>query len=109
MCIWNPHIWQAVDQAFFAPSSLAVFFTVMGLAETGKWAAVKEKFHDAYKPALVANYTVWPLVQLVNFKLMPLQYRLPFVSTLGILWNAYLSWINSATREEAKAIESQLV
>ncbi|KAJ8651652.1 hypothetical protein O0I10_012780 [Lichtheimia ornata] len=100
---------MAVDQAFFAPSSLAVFFTVMGLAETGKWAAVKEKFHDAYKPALVANYTVWPLVQLVNFKLMPLQYRLPFVSTLGILWNAYLSWINSATREEAKAIESQLV
>ncbi|CDS08717.1 hypothetical protein LRAMOSA10078 [Lichtheimia ramosa] len=100
---------MAVDQAFFAPSSLAVFFTVMGLVETGKWEAVKEKFHDAYKPALVANYTVWPLVQLVNFKLMPLQYRLPFVSTLGILWNAYLSWINSATREEEKVIERQLV
>ncbi|KAI9311710.1 putative integral membrane protein, Mpv17/PMP22 family [Dichotomocladium elegans] len=98
---------KATDQVFFAPLGLAIFFTVMGLAESGKWEGVQEKFRDAFKPALMANYTVWPLVQLINFKFMPLQYRLPFVSALGILWNAYLSWINNASKEEEKMIELQ--
>ncbi|KAI8136738.1 hypothetical protein BJV82DRAFT_526591 [Fennellomyces sp. T-0311] len=95
------------DQTLFAPTSLAMFFTTMALIESGSWQGVREKFRDAYQPALIANYTVWPAVQLVNFKLMPLQYRLPFVSSLGILWNAYLSWINHASTEEEKVIEEQ--
>lgn len=72
----------------------------MGYAETRKWEGVLEKFRDAYTPAVIANYKVWPLVQLINFKIMPIQYRLPFVSSLGILWNAYLSWINNASKQE---------
>ncbi|KAI9247130.1 hypothetical protein BDA99DRAFT_526170 [Phascolomyces articulosus] len=98
---------MVTDQVLFAPSSLVVFFTVMGLIESGNWQGVREKFRDAYRPALLANYTVWPLVQLINFKWMPLQYRLPFVSSLGILWNAYLSWINNASKKEEAAVEKQ--
>ena len=84
-----------------------MFFTVMGLIESGNWQGVQEKFRDAYSTALLANYSVWPVVQLINFKIMPLQYRLPFVSSLGILWNAYLSWINNASKEEEEAIEKE--
>ncbi|KAI9494699.1 hypothetical protein BDB00DRAFT_726822, partial [Zychaea mexicana] len=89
---------MVTDQVVFAPSSLAMFFTTMGLIESGNWQGVREKFRDAYSSALIANYSVWPVVQLINFKIMPLQYRLPFVSSLGILWNAYLSWINNASK-----------
>ncbi|KAI7858804.1 hypothetical protein BDC45DRAFT_433149 [Circinella umbellata] len=98
---------MVTDQAIFAPSSLVMFFTVMGLIESGNWQGVQEKFRDAYSTALLANYSVWPLVQLINFKIMPLQYRLPFVSSLGILWNAYLSWINNASKKEEEAIEKE--
>lgn len=91
---------QAVDQLVFAPSSLVVFFTTMGFIESRSWEGVREKFRDAYTPALIANYKVWPIVQFINFKFMPLPYRLPFVSSLGILWNAYLSWINNAAKQE---------
>lgn len=45
--------------------------------------------------ALLANWKVWPLIQTVNFKLMPLQYRVPFQSTCGIAWVLYLSLLNS--------------
>ncbi|KAF9988971.1 hypothetical protein BGZ75_007996 [Mortierella antarctica] len=55
-----------------------------------------------YLSTLKANYAVWPLVQLVNFgcvtllfSVMPLQLRLPFVSVVGIAWNAYLSMVNT--------------
>ncbi|KAI8081814.1 uncharacterized protein B0P05DRAFT_538154 [Gilbertella persicaria] len=96
---------MVTDQALFAPAGLVLFFTTMGLAETGKWEGVQEKFRDAYIPALIANYKVWPAVQFINFKWMPLQYRLPFVSSLGIVWNAYLSWLNNATKQEESVLE----
>ncbi|KAI7901204.1 uncharacterized protein BX663DRAFT_515249 [Cokeromyces recurvatus] len=95
---------MVTDQTLFAPAGLALFFTVMGLAETGKWEGVQEKFRDAFAPALIANYKIWPAVQFINFKWMPLQYRLPFVSSLGILWNAYLSWLNNASKQEEEVL-----
>lgn len=94
------------DQALFAPAGLVVFFTAMGLLSDGnKKEAIKEKFRDAYVPALIANYKIWPLAQFINFKFMPVQYRLPFASSLGILWNAYLSWLNNASKQEQSVLE----
>ncbi|KAG2171520.1 hypothetical protein INT43_008246 [Umbelopsis isabellina] len=88
------------DQTLFAPMSLSLFFTVMGLVETGSIEGVQAKFKDAYLPAIKANYQLWPAVQLINFKFVPLPYRLPVVSTVGIAWNSYLSWLNNAAKEE---------
>ena len=51
---------------------------------------LRMKFREGFKPALHANYTFWPLVQLMNFALLPLPYRVPFISFAGIFWNGYL-------------------
>jgi hypothetical protein len=96
---------MVTDQTLFAPMSLSLFFSVMGLVETGTLEGVQAKFRDAYLPALKANYQLWPAVQLINFKFVPLQYRLPVVSTVGIVWNSYLSWLNNAAREEEIATQ----
>ncbi|TQV93652.1 vacuolar membrane protein [Cordyceps javanica] len=87
----------AFDQIVFAPFGVALFFTAMTVAEGGGRRAVSNKLRDMYVPTLKANYVVWPAVQLVNFRLMPVQYQLvsPFVSTVGIAWTAYLSLTNS--------------
>jgi hypothetical protein len=60
-----------------------------------------------YLPALKANYYIWPAVQIVNFKFMPLALQIPFVNTVGVFWyhlclapvdfrNMYLSLENSS-------------
>ncbi|OAA53318.1 Mpv17/PMP22 [Cordyceps fumosorosea ARSEF 2679] len=85
----------AFDQIVFAPFGVALFFTAMTVAEGGGRRAVSNKLRDMYVPTLKANYVVWPAVQLVNFRLMPVQYQLPFVSTVGIAWTAYLSLTNN--------------
>ncbi|KAI9010459.1 hypothetical protein CLU79DRAFT_839594 [Phycomyces nitens] len=100
---------MVTDQVLFAPAGLTMFFTIMGFIETKKWEGVQEKFRDAFLPALAMNYKVWPVVQLINFKVMPLQYRLPFVSSLGIIWNAYLSWINNASKQKEYTLEHVIV
>ncbi|KAI8339366.1 hypothetical protein BC941DRAFT_349418 [Chlamydoabsidia padenii] len=90
---------MVADQCLFAPAGLLLFFTTMGIAETGSLEGAQERLKDAFIPALITNYKVWPLVQWINFKWMPLPFRLPFVSSLGILWNVYLSWLNNAAKK----------
>ena len=68
----------------------------MTIAEGGGKRALAKKFQDVYIPSLKANYVLWPAVQIVNFRFMPLQFQLPFVSTVGIAWTAYLSLTNSS-------------
>lgn len=112
----------AFDQLIFAPFGLVCFYTVMTVAEGGGRRAIYNKLRDMYVPTLKANYAVWPAVQIINFRLMPVQFQLvstlstgfaashqrsfmltlflqPFVSTVGIAWTAYLSLTNAA--EEA--------
>ncbi|KAI1436146.1 hypothetical protein GGR50DRAFT_259441 [Xylaria sp. CBS 124048] len=86
----------AVDQIAFAPISVALFFSVMTVAEGGGRRAVALKLRDMYLPTLKANYMVWPAVQIINFRLLPVQFQLPFVSTIGIAWTAYLSLSNAS-------------
>jgi len=86
----------AFDQLLFAPVGLATFFTFMTVAEGGGRRAVLKKFQDVYIPALKANFMVWPMVQMLNFRVIPIQFQIPFVSTIGIAWTAYLSVTNSS-------------
>ncbi|RDA94057.1 hypothetical protein CP533_5279 [Ophiocordyceps camponoti-saundersi (nom. inval.)] len=84
------------DQFVYAPFGVGLFFVAMTVAEGGGRRAVSNKLRDMYVPTLKANYVVWPAVQVVNFRLMPVQFQLPFVSTIGIAWTAYLSLTNAS-------------
>jgi protein Mpv17 len=64
------------DQLVFAPFGLACFFTAMTVAEGGGRRAVETKLRDMYVPTLKANFMLWPAVQVINFRLMPVQFQL---------------------------------
>lgn len=66
----------AFDQFLFAPIGLACFFTFMTVAEGGGRCAVLKKFQDVYVPALKANFMVWPAVQMLNFRVIPIQFQI---------------------------------
>jgi protein Mpv17 len=48
----------------------------MTIAEGGGKRAISKKFQDIYVPALKANYLVWPAVQMLNFRVIPLQFQI---------------------------------
>ena len=48
----------------------------MTVAEGGGRRAISRKFQDVYLPALKANWILWPAVQLLNFRLIPLQFQI---------------------------------
>jgi protein Mpv17 len=66
----------ALDQFIFAPMGLSAFFLFMTIAEGGGRRAIAHKFRDAYLPALKANFILWPMVQILNFRVIPVQFQL---------------------------------
>lgn len=73
------------DQLIFSPFGIFCFFTAMTVAEGGGRRAVYNKLRDMYVPTLKANYIVWPAVQIVNFRLMPVQYQLVSLPPVRVL------------------------
>ncbi|KAI8801368.1 hypothetical protein BJ742DRAFT_34558 [Cladochytrium replicatum] len=84
----------AMDQLVFAPTFIATFFTVMGFLERRPWPSIRDGLVQTFPNALINNYKVWPAVQLANFMLVPLNYRLLVVNTVATGWNSYLSVAN---------------
>ncbi|KAK4039338.1 hypothetical protein C8A01DRAFT_36705 [Parachaetomium inaequale] len=83
----------ACDQGVFAPTFIGVFLSSMAVLEG---TSPREKLAKSYSDALLTNWMIWPFVQMVNFKLVPLQHRLLFVNVISIGWNCYLSFLNSS-------------
>jgi len=90
----------AMDQLVMAPAGVAVFIGAMGIMEGRSPAQINQKFGDIYLPALSANWKIWPVAQLINFRYMPLAYRVPFQSTCGVFWTLYLSILNAKEDEK---------
>ncbi|KAI0824119.1 hypothetical protein BC628DRAFT_1323069 [Trametes gibbosa] len=87
------------DQLFMAPIGLALFVGSMGVMEGRDASHIGQRYQDLYKPAILANWQVWPVAQLINFRFMPLPYRVPFQSTCGVFWTLYLSLLNAKESE----------
>ena len=55
----------------------------------------RDKLKSTYSTALAKNWMVWPLVQTINFKYVPLDHRVLVVNIVSLGWNCYLSYVNS--------------
>ncbi|KAL0394045.1 UNVERIFIED_CONTAM: protein sym-1 [Sesamum latifolium] len=83
----------AVDSIIFGPLDLLVFFTYMGFS-LGKTASqVKEDVKRDFLPALVVEGGVWPILQVVNFRFVPVRYQLLYVNIFCLLDSCFLSWL----------------
>ncbi|XP_028136629.1 mpv17-like protein [Diabrotica virgifera virgifera] len=81
----------AIDQLLFAPSLLPVMITSVNVLKGQNWFQIKDELKHKYFHILITNYKVWPLVQFINFKYIPLKYQVAFGQGVGIFWNTYLS------------------
>jgi protein Mpv17 len=85
------------DQLCFSPISLACLLSYMAYAiEQGGQQGVANKLRTKYLPTLGINWVVWPATQFFNFLVMPSPLQIPFSSTIGVFWNAYLSYRNAS-------------
>ncbi|KAH3682792.1 hypothetical protein WICPIJ_006251 [Wickerhamomyces pijperi] len=70
------------DQLLFSPISLFSFFSYSNFVlEGGDKFTLHQKIQRIYLSTLAFNYMVWPLVQFINFLVMPKKFQVPFSSS----------------------------
>ncbi|XP_043685498.1 protein Mpv17 [Vespula pensylvanica] len=83
------------DQLLFAPTFLSILLVSIGLLQGSNINSLKHKLETSYFEILINNYKIWPMVQLVNFYFIPLQYQVLLVQSVALLWNTYISYITN--------------
>lgn len=82
----------ATDQLVFSTTNMFLFLSSMAIMEGSD---PQKKLEKSYWEGLKANYMVWPVVQFVNFKFVPLEHRVLVVNIVILGWNCFLSFLNS--------------
>ncbi|SCW01762.1 LAFE_0E06700g1_1 [Lachancea fermentati] len=85
------------DQLLYSPISLYCFFMYSNyIMEGGDSFSFQRKLQKVYLGTLGCNYLLWPPVQFINFLTMPRHFQVPFSSSVGVLWNCFLSMRNAS-------------
>lgn len=84
----------ALDQLLWAPAFSCVFFAFVNLFE-GRPDLILPAISAKLLPMLAANYALWPLAHLINFKFVPSKQRILYINCVQIVWSAYLSHLSA--------------
>jgi hypothetical protein len=80
------------DQAFFAPALNLCVISGLEKMQGKDWTSVWTKLKNTYPDVMRNSYKLWPAVSFINFYVIPLQYRVLFVTVVALFWNIYLTW-----------------
>lgn len=83
-----------LDQLLWAPAFSCVFFAFVNSFE-GRPDLILPSISAKLLPMLAANYALWPLAHLINFKFVPSKQRILYINCVQILWSAYLSHLSA--------------
>lgn len=70
-----------------------MFFTYVGFSAGKSVPQIKEDVKRDFIPALMMEGGIWPVLQVVNFRFIPVRYQLLYVNFFCILDSCLLSWI----------------
>lgn len=80
----------ALDQIVYATIMTVVYFAVIRSLE-GHPELIAPTLSSKFVPTLAANYAIWPLAHLVNFRFVPADYRILYNNVVCVAWLTYLS------------------
>ncbi|KAL4157784.1 hypothetical protein PRNP1_003568 [Phytophthora ramorum] len=90
----------ALDQLAFAPTFLPIFLSSV-LALEGNAQKIPDKLRADWWSVTKANWSVWVPAQILNFRFVPGSMQVLFSNVVGLLWNAYLSYVSHANVPKA--------
>lgn len=82
------------DQVLWAPFFSCVFFAVIKTLE-GTPSLIIPTIKAKLIKTLLANYAIWPLAHIINFKFIPSSQRILYINCVQVVWSAYLSNMSS--------------
>lgn len=84
-------------QTVFSVVSIASFYIFVSRLEGKDLEGTKDELKAKLLPTLCTNWKVWPLLQLINFALVPPQLQVLYVNFMQLWWNVYLSFMKNSS------------
>ena len=85
----------AIDQIFWCPIFMCVFFTYLGLVSGDSFGTIGNKIKTDLLTAVQGSWKIWPVVHAINFKFISTKHRLVFINGVQIVFNMFLSLLGS--------------
>jgi len=90
----------ALDEFIYAPFCITSLFGILSALEGKNFGQIKEKIQADFWPTFRVDLVVWPILQTINFYLLPLKYRVLYISVCSLFWNVFLSSMHNKTAQE---------
>lgn len=81
------------DQFVAGPVFCSAFFFGMGLLEGRGPRGAVEEVKENFLPVYLVDWCFWPPAQYINFRFVPVAYRVVYVCSLTLCWNVFLSYM----------------
>lgn len=97
------------DQVFQNPTLTSGVILLVGLSNNLGFEKSVNVVKTDLLDVMYRGWVYWTLIQIINFRVVPLNYRLLFVQIMAIIWNGYLSLTSNQSIENVKEEEDATV
>lgn len=82
-----------LDTAIFNPLFLIIFFTSVSSFEGFSTHYMKSKLQRDFVPSYLVDTSIWPIIQTVNFRWIPVNYQLLLVNLFCFFDDVFISYV----------------
>ncbi|XP_042870891.1 protein SYM1-like [Penaeus japonicus] len=83
-----------IEQFTWAPFAYTEFYLCINLMERKTLDECLHECRTKIPPTWKIGFCVWPVIQTVNFWIIPLKHRVSFVGFFSYVWNTFLSYMH---------------
>jgi Mpv17 / PMP22 family len=87
-----------LDALIFSPVAVSGYFSVRSILEGSGVDGIQHKLTTRFVPTVVGAWKFWPAANVVNFGMVPVQFRVLYSNVLSLFWTGYLTHVNSKAR-----------
>lgn len=82
-----------IEQLSYGPFACASFFMGMSLLEMKTFKEAVQETKEKFVPTFKVGICIWPILQTINFSMIPEKNRVVFVSICSLLWTTFLAYM----------------
>ncbi|EDW40144.1 GL25076 [Drosophila persimilis] len=95
-----------LDQVICSPFYITVFFITMGLLERQSWEEFQAEVMEKAVVLYMAEWTVWPAAQFINFFLIKPRYRVFYDNSMSLGYDIYTSKVKYRKKPSLESPEA---
>ncbi|XP_076232725.1 mpv17-like protein isoform X2 [Calliopsis andreniformis] len=98
-----------VEQVSYSPAAMCCFFFGINLLEMKPVAECLEEVKQKFWPTYKVGVCVWPILQTINFFLVPEHNRVVYVSCCSLVWTSFLAYMKALEKKQKEALNDNNV